>query len=269
MISRSFSAAVILALTTSTVLATETAMSQQDLVLDIAGTACAASVVWDPAASGPQPGILMIPNWMGLTPASLEKARRVAGLGYVVYVADVYGVEVRPTDAATARQAATTLRSDRPLMRQRVRAHLDHFATLAGGDATVPVDAERIAAIGFCFGGGCVLELARSGAPVPAVVSFHGNLDTPNPADAQQISASILILHGAIDPAVPAEQVAGFQAEMEAAQVDYQFVAFGGAVHSFTDPNANTPGRSLYDARSATRAFALMHAFLSERFRTR
>lgn len=257
------------ALLSFSALGAETTMSQHDLVLDIGGTACAASVVWDPATNAAQPGILMIPNWMGLTPASLDKARRVAGLGYVVYVADVYGVDVRPTDAATARQAATALRSDRPLMRQRVRAHLDHFATLANGEAAVPVDVERIAAIGFCFGGGSVLELARSGAPVPAVVSFHGNLDTPNPADANNITASILVLHGAIDPAVPAEQVTAFQAEMEAAQVDYQFVAFGGAVHSFTDPHANTPGRSLYDERSAARAFALMHSFLTERFASR
>ncbi len=107
-------------------------------------------------------------------------------------------------------------------------------------------DPRRIAAIGYCFGGGVALELARSGAPIAGVVSFHGNLDTPNPVDAKNIRAKVLVLHGAVDPRVPPEQVAAFEKEMTDAKVDWQLVAYGGAVHSFTNPSSgNDPSKGL------------------------
>lgn len=238
------------------------AMVTRDLTSDCEGTVLEATVVWDDTAADPRPILLMVPNWLGLTPAAVDQARTIAAFGYVVYVADVYGGT--PADTDGARAMAGALRADRPLLRRRVAHHLEQIREITGGG--IPVDATRCAAIGFCFGGGAVLELARSGADLPAVVSFHGNLDTPDPRDAEQITASVLVLHGAIDPVVPPEQVAAFQAEMEAAKVDYQFVAYGGAYHSFTDPKAATPGRSVYDPKVCARAYALMRSFLAERF---
>lgn len=238
------------------------AMVTRDLRSDCAGTTLEATVVWEDSDAQRRPVLLMVPNWLGLTPAAIDQAKTIAAFGYVVYVADVYGG--RPADTDGAKAMAGALRGDRPLLRRRSAHHLEQIRALVGGD--IPMDATRCAAIGFCFGGGAVLELARSGADIPAVVSFHGNLDTPDPKDAERITASILVLHGAIDPVVPPEQVAAFQAEMEAAKVDYQFVAYGGAYHSFTDPKAATPGRSVYDAKVCARAYALMRSFLAEHF---
>ena len=129
-------------------------------------------------------------------------------------------------------------------------------------------DSERIAAIGYCFGGLTVLELARSGAAVAGVVSFHGGLDSPTPADAKQIRGKVLVLHGADDPHVPPADVAAFQAEMRAAGVNWQFTAYGGAVHSFTNPNAgndNSKGVA-YNAQADRRSWQAMTNFLRELF---
>ena len=128
------------------------------------------------------------------------------------------------------------------------------------------IDKTKTAGIGFCFGGGNVLELARSGRNVLGVVSFHGNLTTPNPEDGANIQAKILALHGADDPLVPKADRDAFEAEMKAAGTDWQLVAFGGAVHSFTDPGANRPNTSLYDEKVAKRAYGMMHNFFSEIF---
>ena len=121
-------------------------------------------------------------------------------------------------------------------------------------------------AIGFCFGGGAILELARSGAPLSAFVSFHGNLDTPNPADNGNIRGSVLVLHGADDPAVPKAQVDDFVAAMQNTEVDWQLVSYGNAVHSFTDPYANVPGRNEYNPLVAERAFKAMNDLLDQAF---
>jgi dienelactone hydrolase len=130
-------------------------------------------------------------------------------------------------------------------------------------------DSNRIAAIGYCFGGGTVLELARSGANIAGVVSFHGNLDTPNPSDAKAIKAKVLVLHGANDPYVPAEQVAAFESEMRQADVDWQLMAYGGVVHSFTNPEAgNDPSKGVaYNEAADKRSWAAMKQFFAEIFR--
>jgi dienelactone hydrolase len=130
------------------------------------------------------------------------------------------------------------------------------------------VDPARTAAMGFCFGGGTVLELARSGAEVLGVVSFHGNLDTPLPAAAETLRSKVLVLHGAADPHVVAEHVRTFTAEMDAAEADWQMILYGGAVHSFSDPGAGSdPSRgSAYDEKAARRSFAATESFFRELF---
>ncbi|GGA94698.1 dienelactone hydrolase family protein [Agarivorans gilvus] len=208
------------------------------------------------------PAVLMVPNWMGPTSGSLDKAKKIAAMGYAVMMADVYGTDVRPANADEAGKAAGVLRSDRALLRGRTKA------ALAAMKANLPPNADpsKVAAIGFCFGGGAVLELARGGEPLAAVVSFHGNLDTPNPADANNIQAPILVLHGAIDPYVPPEQVAAFEKEMNEAKVDWQLIAYGGAVHSFTNPQANTVGKADYHPKAAARSFRAMDSLFKEVF---
>jgi dienelactone hydrolase len=209
-----------------------------------------------------RPGVLVVHAWKGIGPHERETAERLARLGYVALAADIYGKGVRPATNEEAARQAGKYRGDRPLLRARVAAGL---AALRDHPS---VDSARVAAIGFCFGGGTVLELARSGADVAGVVSFHGNLDTPLPASAQTMVAKVLVLHGAADPHVPTEQVRAFTAEMDAAKADWQMILYGGAVHSFSDPGAGSdPSRgAAYDELAARRSFAAMESFLQELF---
>lgn len=219
-------------------------------------------LVYDEAVTEPRPGLLMVPNWMGVTDNAAEKAYRAAGTDYVVFVADLYGRDMRPADAKQASAAAGEVRADRALMRKRVNAALEVFKTQTD---RVALDTERLGAIGFCFGGTAVLELARSGTEIGGVVSFHGNLDTPDPEDAKAIRMPLLVLHGADDPYVPPEQVAAFEQEMRSAGVaDWQLLSYGGAVHSFTDPTAKVKGQAEYHPVVAERAFAQMRSFFGE-----
>lgn len=235
----------------------------KNVAYEIDGEPFEGMLIYDDAVTDPRPGLLMVPNWMGVNDASAQKAARAAGDKYVVFMADMYGKAIRPTNADEAKAAATTVRSDRALMRKRANAAVE---VLKAQTSQVALDTAQLGAIGFCFGGGTVLELARSGAPLKAFVSFHGNLDTPNPADANNIKAPVLVLHGADDPAVPQEQVDGFVAEMKASKTDWQLVSYGGAVHSFTNPQANTPGSNQYHPVVAARAFQAMNNLLDEVF---
>ena len=248
------------------VMAGSAGLVQADMVTrtvdyEIDGEPYQGALVYDDAVTQPRPGLLMVPNWMGVTEHAATKAYRAAGSEYVVFVADMYGRDIRPADAAEAGEAAGVVRGDRALMRKRANAALAVFKSEAG-PLLAPA---RMGAIGFCFGGTTVLELARSGTAIGGVVSFHGNLDTPNTADASAIQAPLLVLHGADDPYVPPEQVAAFGHEMREAGVDdWQLISYGGAVHSFTDPTANMPGQAEYDERVAGRAFAQMRLFFDE-----
>lgn len=217
-------------------------------------------LIHDDSSTAKRPGLVLIPNWLGINQANLAQAQLIAGKDYVVFVADMYGKDVRPADTAEAGKAAGAVKGDRALMRQRVSAALEQLRA-----TSVPLDADKLAAIGFCFGGTAALELARSGADIGAAVSFHGGLDSPTPADARQIKAKVLALHGADDPWVPPAEVAAFEKEMrEAGQVDWQLVSYGGAVHSFTDVDANQEGQAKYDERTARRAYAAMRALFAE-----
>ena len=218
-------------------------------------------LVYD-GAKTPRPGLLLVPNWLGINDANLKQAELVAARGYVVFVADMYGTQARPKDLAEAGKVAGEVKGNRRLMRARVNKALEVFLA----QKNLPLDSKKLGAIGFCFGGTAALELARSGAKVGGVVSFHGGLGSPTPSDAKNITAKILALHGANDPYVPAAEVSEFDAEMHGTKVDWQLVKYGNTVHSFTDVGADKPGEAQYNLTSATRAYAAMDAFFAETF---
>jgi dienelactone hydrolase len=215
-----------------------------------------------PAANGKRPGILIVHQWKGLGDFERKKAKDLAALGYVALAVDIYGKGVRPKTPQEAGAQSGKYKGQRALYRQRLLAGLERLKK------EKRVDPERIGAIGFCFGGTGVLELARSGADVAGVVSFHGGLDSPTPKDATQIKGKVLVLHGANDPLVPDTQLLAFMKEMRDAKVDWQLVAYGGAVHAFTDPGAdkyNSPAVG-YHAKADRRSWLAMRNFFDEAF---
>lgn len=200
---------------------------------------------------------------MGVNDSAIEKAKGIAADGYVVLLADVYGTSLRPKNAAEAGAAAGAAYADRALLRKRVAAAVD---LLKAQPASIPLQHDSIGAIGFCFGGATVLELARSGYELDAVVSFHGNLSTSAPAAASAVKANVLVLNGADDSYVKADEIAAFESEMRATGADWQFVNFGGAVHCFAEADANQAPGCLYHERSAKRAYRMMNAHFAEAF---
>jgi len=227
------------------------------------GTILEGFLAWDDGVRGSRPGVLVVHQWMGLTDYEKGRAQQLASLGYVAFAADVYGKGVRPKSQAEAGALAGKFKSDRNLLRERVSAGL------AALRASGLVDPKRVAAIGYCFGGTSVLELARSGADVAGVVSFHGGLDSPDPSAGRNIKAKVLVLHGADDPYNSAKDVAAFQQELRSAGVDWQMVSYGGAVHSFTQKEAgNDPSRgAAYNEAADRRSWQAMKDFLAEIFR--
>ena len=224
-------------------------------------------VVYDDATGDKRPGLVMVPNWMGVSDLAVERAKEIAGDDYVVLVADVYGADVRPQDAKEAGAAARGAYADGgTTLRVRVKEAVRVLQAQAG---PAPLDAGKIGALGFCFGGSAVLELARSGSDVAGVVSFHGGLETYLPAEGNVIDASVLVLNGADDASVTDAHIAAFEKEMDAAEADWQFVDFSGAVHCFTQPESNDPPNCVYDERASKRAFGMMRDFFDERFAAR
>ena len=219
-------------------------------------------LVWDDAVSGPRPGVLVVHQWLGLTNYEKHRAEMLAQLGYVAFCADIYGKGIRPKNVADAGAEAGKYKSDRTLMRQRVNAGLEQLKK------SELVDAKRVAAIGYCFGGTTVIELARSGADLSGIVSFHGGLDSPTPADGKNIKCPVLICHGADDPFEKPEDLAAFETEMRDAKVDWQLIKYGGAVHSFTqpDPGFSNPG-ARYNEKADKRSWEDMKVFFAEIFK--
>ena len=214
----------------------------------------------DPEGSGRRPGVLIAHEAPGLNDHPKRRARMIAELGYVALAADLYGngrVAQKPEES---QQLMAPLREDTRRLREHVRAGFDALANLRN------VDAKRLGAMGYCFGGLAVLELARMGAPLTGVVSFHGILSTKTPEDAKNITAKILACTGADDPLVPPDQVAGFADEMTKAGVDWQVVTYGGAKHAFTNPDANRPPVLAYNATADARSWDAMRSFWFELF---
>lgn len=189
-------------------------------------------VAYDDAQSGPRPGVLVIHDWTGVQDYTKRRATMLAELGYVAFAADIYGQGVRPTDPTECAKEAGKYKGDLPLLRRRVTLGFDQLLKRK------EVIAQKTAAVGFCFGGTTVLELARSGSPLAGVVSFHGSLGTTLPAAEGAVKAKVLVCHGADDPYVkPAEQAA-FKEEMAKAKVKMKFISYPDAVHSFTKKEA-------------------------------
>jgi dienelactone hydrolase len=226
------------------------------------GTTLRGYLAYDDALAGKRPGVLVVHEWWGLNDNIRQKTRAVAALGYVAFAADIYGGGKTTTRAEEAASLARRFLSDRELLRARARAAL---GVLEGHKL---VDPARLAAIGFCFGGTTVLELARSGAPLLAAVSFHGGLSTLRPADARNIRGTVLALHGARDPFVTGDEVRGFREEMGEAGVDWYMVVYGHALHSFTNPGAGDDSieGTAYNEKAARRAWQAMAALLQEKF---
>jgi len=219
--------------------------------------------VYDDTIKGARPGVLIVHQWMGLTDYEKKRAEMLAQLGYIAFCADVYGKGVRPQTREEAAAQAGKYRNDRQLLRARVNAGLDALRRQPLADP------KRIGAIGYCFGGTAVLELARSGAELNGVVSFHGGLDALDPDEGKNIKCKVLVLHGADDPTISAQDLAAFENQMRSGGVDWQLVKFGGAVHGFTQwyaGNDNSKGVA-YNERADNRSWEYMKVFFVEIFK--
>lgn len=216
----------------------------------------------DEKVDGKAPGVLIVHQWMGLTDYEKGRAKQLAELGYVAFAADIYGQGIRPANTGEAGKMAGKFKNDRELYRARLNAGLEQLK------AQRVVDQDNLSAIGYCFGGTGVLELARSGADVNGVVSFHGGLDSPSPEDGKNIQCKILICHGADDPFVSPKDIDAMKAELNDANVDWQMNYYSGAVHSFTQPmagNDNSKGAA-YNEQADHRSWQAMKSFFSELF---
>jgi dienelactone hydrolase len=219
-------------------------------------------LAYDETRTGKQPGILVMPEAFGLGKNAKARARQLAELGYVALGGDPFGDGREFTDLQEAIKVAGALMADPAKFRARARAGLDKLASLA------QVDAGRLAAIGYCMGGTFALELARDGAPLRGVVSFHGGLQTQRPAAAGAIKGKVLVCHGADDPMIQRDQVNAFIDEMTKAQADWELISYGNTVHSFTNPDADgsmMPGIK-YNAQSDARSWRAMQDFFDEIF---
>jgi len=220
-------------------------------------------LAYDDAIQGKRPGILVVHEWKGLNDYAKKRALQLAELGYAAFAADMYGKGIYAKDHEEAGKLSGVYRSDRNLMRQRAKAAFDVLKN------NPQVDPQNTAAIGYCFGGTTVLEMARAGFDLKGVVSFHGALDTPVPAVPGTIKAKVLVMQGADDSfAGTTQQITAFEDEMRKAGADWQLVIFGDAVHSFTVPEAGSDKSkgAAYNAPADKRSWGMMKQFLSELF---
>lgn len=241
--------------------AAQATMVRKPVAWSDAGTRFHGVLVYDDAVAAKRPGLLMVPSWYGVTDVAVKKAETIAGKDYVILLADLYGATVRPANDEQAMATVKPFYADRALMRRRVNLA---FAQLKAQAAGAPIDLARLAAIGFCFGGTAVLDLARSGAGLAAVVSFHGGLTTDDPALAKNIKARVLVMNGADDRGTMPD-ADKFMDEMRASQADWEFLVLGNAVHCFTETEQHSTG-CRYDARAAARSYRLMQDWLRAAF---
>ena len=224
------------------------------------GTTLEGWLVYDDAKHTKRPGVVIFPSWNGPTDEEKGRAEMLAKLGYVAFVADVYGKGVRPKGFKEAMAEYQKSMKDRPLLRLRAEAALDQLRK------SPLVNTSKLAAIGYCFGGAGALDLARGGAPLAITVIFHGDLTSPTPEDDKNIKGRVVALHGAADPIVGPKEQEEFRQEMNAAHVDWELILYGGAVHSFTQKSAgNDPSHgAAYNARADKRSWAELTRLFKE-----
>lgn len=225
-------------------------------------TLCRGYLAFDDAVTEARPGVLLVHDWWGLGALVKTNAERLAALGYVAFAVDMYGDGTMASGVEDAGHRSSAIKADPALMRRRFEAGM-HALT-----ANPHVDATRLGAMGYCFGGTVCLEMARYGLDLRGVVSFHGGLKSAIPAEERNIKTRILACHGANDGFVPAEEVAAFEQEMRDAQADWLLVSYGNAVHSFTDPGVDMHGIPMakYNEKAAKRSWLHMEDFFAEAF---
>src|SRR5215470_1698784 len=240
------------------------AMAVESIFYSVAGMSCRGALIWDEGVKAPRPLLLMAPNWRGVIKPAIETAQMLAGEGYVVFVADMFGEGNGPVGTENPMEFLRPFMSDVAGMRRRIAAALDTLTREA--DRRAIGDISRRAAMGFCFGGLNVLDLARTGADVQAVVSMHGTLATAQPAKRGDIKAAVLGVDCAAEPVGPKAERDAFETEMTDAGACWALLTFGDVCHAFTDPQANVPGRAVYDEPATRHGYALAHAFIADAF---
>lgn len=241
----------------------EAEVKTQTVNYEQGGTKLVGFLAWDDAKQGKRPGVIVCPEWWGLNDYAKFRAQKLAELGYVALAVDLYGDGKTTEDPNEAGKLAGALKANRALLRQRANAGLEQLKQNPN------VDPQQTAAVGYCFGGTTAIELARSGADVKAVVTFHAGLDSPNPADGKNIKARILVCHGGNDSFTSEKDFKAFEDEMRQAHVDWEINIYGGAVHSFTNPNADKHGIPgiAYNKEADRRSWRAMQLFFDDTFK--
>ncbi len=237
----------------------------EEVSYEAAGTTLKGYLAYDAARSGPRPGVLIVHEWWGHNEYVRQRARMLAEMGYTALAVDMYGDGKEATHPDDAQKFMMEVLDNMQSGTERFLAARDLLQENA------MTDPQKIAAIGYCFGGAVVLHMARSGLDLDAVASFHGSLGTSSPAAPGAIKARLLVAHGADDPFVPQAEVDAFKAEMQAAGADLTFIAYPGAIHSFTRPGATELGEQFdmplrYDEAADHASWAELQTFLAESF---
>ena len=243
--------------------AAHAAIKEEPVTYSGGGTSMKGIVVYDDASQAKRPGVVVIHEWWGITDHVREEARKLAGQGYTAFVADMYGDGKTADNPKDAGALSGAVRKDPSVMTSRFDAALKALRQHA------TVDGSRVAAIGFCFGGSVVLDMARTGADLAGVAAFHAGLPPAGPkAEAGKVRAKVLVLNGEADPFIKPDTVTAFREEMDAAKVDYRYVSYPDAVHAFTNPEATAKGKQFnlplaYDAEADRKAKAEASQFLA------
>jgi len=222
------------------------------------------ALVWNEKVSGKRPLLLVMSNWLGVTDFIVKRAATMAGDKYVAFCADMYGGGKTCEGPPTSLEWMTAVRQDRVEGRKRVNAALQTM--IAEANKRGIGDSSKKAAVGFCFGGGNVLELARSGAELDAVVSLHGDLTTTMPAKKGDIKCAVFVLHGSKDPVAPKADRDTLEAELDGAEANWQMLDFGGRIHSFAEPETKMPGVAEYHAGAAHQTYRMLDDFIQDAF---
>jgi dienelactone hydrolase len=225
------------------------------------------ALVWNDKITTKRPLLLVMPNWLGVTDTIIKRAQKMAGDKYIAFVACMYGEGKTAEGPPESQELMMAVRADRVEGRKRVNAALQ--AMIAEADKRGIGDSSKKAAVGFCFGGGNVLELARSGADLDAVVCLHGDLATSMPAKKGDIKAAIFVIHGTKDPVAPKADRDALEAELDGAEANWQLLDFGGRLHSFSEEETDMPGFAKFHPGAAHQTYRMLDDFIQDAFAKR